>query len=312
MRVKETEKMLSNSVCTKSRFKKEDAATSKRRLHLAFAVGAFFASALSGQAADLGHTPAPLPDTIETVSPWEFELGAYAFVPLSVQGSSTVDGGTVDLDLGPQEIFDLFQFALSGRFEGWRDMGRNDGSAFGFVLDGQYVNLGLNPKNVGPRGNGEVDVDVRQGIIDMLFGYRFPTIGRSVTHGGISFDVTAGARYNFLRQKIDVTPGLPAPFTANLGGDKHWLEPVVGARAIFHATPKWDLVLRGDLAGFGVGGDDLTWSVTGIAAWEAWDNTTLRLGYRIYDMDYSSGTGANEFAFDATEHGPFLGISRKF
>ncbi|MES0811439.1 hypothetical protein ABLO27_18275 [Roseibium sp. SCPC15] len=240
-------------------------------------------------------------------------MGAYAFIPISVQGSSTVDGGTVDLDLGPDEIFDLFQFAISGRFEGWRDLGRGDGSAAGFVLDGQYVNLGASPNNVGPRGNGKVDVDIQQGIVDMLAGYRFPTLGAGTASGGsLDIDVTAGARFNYLRQKIDVTPGIPAPFNANLGDDKYWLEPVIGARGTYHVSPKWDLIVRGDLAGFGVAGDDLTWSLTGIAAWEAWDKTTVRFGYRVYDIDYSTGSGANEFAYDVTEHGPFLGISRRF
>lgn len=279
------------------------------------AFGAILWTGLTGVtwAADPAGTSPAGNEPFVDPSPWTFELGAYAFIPLSVQGQSTVDGGTVDMDLGPNEIFDLFQFAISGRFEGWRDLGRGNGSAFGFVLDGQYVNLGTNPKNVGPRGNGEVDVDVRQGIVDMLAGYRFPTIGGAPgTSGTLDIDVTAGARYNFLRQKIDVTPGIPAPFTADLGGDKHWLEPVIGARGIFHVTPQWDLVLRGDLAGFGVGGDNLTWSLTGLAAWEAWDRTTLRFGYRVYDIDYSTGSGSNEFGYDVTQHGPFLGISRRF
>lgn len=280
-----------------------------------FLIGTLFVTGFSGSglAADLSNGSAPAPEPIVQSSPWTFALGAYAFIPLSVQGSSTVNGGTVDLDLGPNEIFNLFQFAISGRFEGWRDLGKGDGSAFGFVLDGQYVNLGDTLKNVGPLGSGKVDIDVRQGIVDMLAGYRFPTIGRgSETGTSLDIDLTAGARYNFLRQKIDVTPGLPAPLTANLGGDKHWLEPVIGARGTLHLNPKWDLVLKGDLAGFGVAGDSLTWSVTGLAAWEAWDKTSLRFGYRVYDMDYSTGSGSDRFALDVTEHGPFLGISRKF
>ena len=235
-----------------------------------------------------------------TPSPWTFEAGAYAFVPLSVQGTSTVSGGTVDLDLGPSEIFDLFQFAISGRFEGWRDLGRGDGSAFGLVFDGQYVNLGANKAGIGPRSAGTVDADIRQSLVDFIIGYRFPRIDLNGGLGqALSFDVLGGARYNFLRQKIDVTPGLPVPFTANLGEDQHWIEPVIGARGTLTLNDRWGLVVRGDLAGFGVNGNNYTWSLTGLAAWRAWEKTSLRFGYRLFDMNLANGSGANRFGYDA-------------
>lgn len=248
-----------------------------------------------------------------TDSPWTVEIGLYGFVPLSVEGSSTVDGGTVDLDLGPSEIFDLFQFAISGRVEAWRDLGKADGSALGIVFDAQYVDLGEEPSGIGPGGAGEVDIDIQQGIVELLAGYRFPRVDLDDSGSqALVFDVMGGARYNYLRQKIDVTPGLAAPFTENLGGDERWVEPVFGGRVTWVINDRWNANLRGDLAGFGVSGDDLTWSLTGIVGWRAWENITLRLGYRVYDMDYSTGSGASEFAFDATENGPFLGVTYRF
>ena len=261
-------------------------------------------------------TPGMAAEPEETQSPpsaWTFEAGAYAFVPLSVQGTSTISGGTVDLDLGPEEIFELFEFAISGRFEGWRDLGRGDGSAIGFVFDGQYVNLGANKAGIGPRSAGTVDIDIRQSLVDFIVGYRFPRIDLNNGPGqALSFDVQAGARYNFLRQKVDITPGLPRPFTVNLGEDQHWVEPVIGARGILTLNDRWDLVLRGDLAGFGVNGNNYTWSMTGLAAWRAWENTSLRIGYRVFDMNLANGSGSSRFGFDATEHGPFIGISHRF
>jgi opacity protein-like surface antigen len=263
------------------------------------------------KAADLGE-PASVP-AITPVSPWTFELGGYAFIPLSVEGSSTVDGGTVNLDLGPEEVFDLFEFAISGRFEAWRARDAGDGSGFGLIMDGQYVNLGLKNSSIGPASSGTVDADIRQGIVDVLAGYRFPSIAVGATTGQrVEIDASAGIRYNFLRQKINVTPGLPAPFTANLGGDRHWVSPVVGARANWIINDTWNALLRGDMSGFGVAGERFSWSLTGLAGYKVTEKATLRLGYRVYDMDYSDGSGANEFAFDATQHGPFAGFSYKF
>ena len=244
---------------------------------------------------------------------WNFEVGGYGFIPISVEGTSTVDGGAVNLDLGPDEIFDIFEFAISGRFEGWRDNPGHDGSAFGFVLDGQYVDLGIDATGLGPAGGATLDVDIRQGIVDLMGGYRLPRVELDGRSGqALIFDVLAGARYNFLRQKIKVTPGLPGPFSKDLGEDKHWIEPVIGARARWVLNERWNFNLRGDLAGFGVEGDDLTWSLTGTAAWRAWEKTTIRFGYRVYDIRYSEGSGADEFALDVREHGPIVGVTYRF
>ncbi|QDG78520.1 outer membrane protein [Labrenzia sp. PHM005] len=264
-------------------------------------------------AADLPVEQTPVYEPIQNASPWTFELGGYGFIPLSVEGTSTVDGGAVDLDLGPDEIFDLLQFAISGRGEAWRQRDVNDGSAFGFVLDAQYVNLGLSNQNIGPASGGTVKADIRQGIIDTMIGYRFA----SLSTGGnpnqrVEFDVTAGARYNYLRQKIQVSPGLPPPFTANLGEDKHWVSPVVGARANFVFNDRWNFVLRGDMSGFGVSGENLSWSLNGIAGYRFTDKATMRFGYRLYDIDYSSGSGSNEFGYDVTQHGPYVGLSYRW
>ena len=270
------------------------------------ALGVLTASAVT--AADL-----PPADERIAASAWTFDAGVYAFLPLSVQGTSTVNGGSVDLDLGPSEIFDLVQGAISGRAEAWRNSGSGDGSGFGFIFDGQYVNLGVNRENVGPSSGATVDVDVQQGIVDVMAGYRLPTVYFDQSSGqAVIFDIMAGGRYNYLRQKIDITPGLPPPFTANLGGDRHWISPVIGARANWILNDRWNFVLRGDLSGFGVSGEQLSWSVTGLAGYNFTEKTYVRFGYRAYGIDYSDGTGASEFAYDVTEHGPFIGIGRTF
>lgn len=249
----------------------------------------------------------------EGTSPWTFEVGAYAFVPISIDGTSTVDGGAVDLDLGPSDIFDLLEFAIAGRFEAWRASPAGDGSGLGFILDATYVDLGLDESGIGPGSAGDVDADIRQGIVDFMVAYRFPHL-QSNTPGlrYTEIDLMAGARYNYLKQEIDVTPGLPVPFTLNLGGDRDWVSPVIGARANWVFNETWNLVLRGDMSGFGVSGEDLSWSITALAGYKIGEQTTLRFGYRVYDIDYSDGSGADEFALDVTQHGPFIGLSYRF
>lgn len=244
-----------------------------------------------------------------STSPWTVDLGLYAFFPTSVKGTSTVNGGTVELDVGLKDVFDLLEFALAGRVEAWRDRPDNDGSAFGFVLDGYYFDLGIDADGLGPASGTSLDVDIRQGVIDLMAGYRLPQVNLSNSGQALIFEVMAGARFNFLRQKIKITPGLPFPFVIDLGGDKEWVEPVIGTRATWVLNDRWNLNVRGDLAGFGVAGDELTWSLTGVAAWRAWEKTTIQLGYRVYDIDYSDGSGFDEFGLNLRVHGPFLAIN---
>ena len=84
---------------------------------------------------------------------------------------------------------------------------------------------------------------------------------------------------------------------------------MIGTRATWVLNDRWNLNVRGDLAGFGVAGDELTWSLTGVAAWRAWEKTTIQLGYRVYDIDYSDGSGFDEFGLNLRVHGPFLAIN---
>jgi len=264
-------------------------------------------------AADLPVEQSPVFEQIENVSPWEYEVGLYGFVPVSVEGTSVVDGGAVDLDMDLSDVLDLLQFAIAGRGEAWRNRDVNDGSAFGFILDAQYVNLGLSNQSVGPAAGGTVKADIRQGIIDAMIGYRFASLPMGTgPDQRVEVGVAAGARYNYIRQKIQVSPGLPPPFTANLGEDKHWVSPVIGASANFVFNDRWNLMVRGDMSGFGVSGEDLSWSLNGIAGYRFTEKATLRFGYRVYDIEYSSGTGSNEFSYDVTQHGPFMGLSYRW
>lgn len=280
-----------------------------------YAAGTLFAVMPGGTAlaADLPVEQTPVFEPIDSVSPWTFDIGIYGFIPVSVAGTSVVGGGAVDLDMDLGDVLDVLQFAATGRGEAWRKHEHNDGSAFGLIVDAQYVNMGLSNQNIGSRAGGTVKADIRQGIIDTMLGYRFASLPAGAGPGQrIEVGVTAGARYNFIRQKVQVSPGLPAPFTADLGEDKHWISPVIGASANFIFNDRWNLLVRGDMSGFGVSGENLSWSLNGIAGYRFTEKATLRFGYRVYDIDYSSGTGGNEFAYDVTQHGPFMGLSYRF
>jgi hypothetical protein len=66
--------------------------------------------------------------------------------------------------------------------------------------------------------------------------------------------------------------------------------------------------LRGDIGGFGIG-SDITWNLVGMVDFKPWKHVGLFGGYRALYQDYSTGSGSNKFKFDATMHGPLLGLN---
>jgi opacity protein-like surface antigen len=233
---------------------------------------------------------------------WRFELTPYLWVPVSIDGDSTVDGTTAPVDLSLGDLLDHFQFALTGRAEAWK-------GNWGVIFDGMYVDLGGDLSTPGPMA----DLNITQWVADGLVSYRFldRPIGVSgpnnAAHGRVTMELMAGLRFVDLKQEITLSPGI------KLGGSENYLEPVVGARVQWRTSDKWFFVVRGDASGFGVGdGSDLTWNVLAGAGYAIAPNKTLKIGYRIQDVDWETGTGRDTMGFDATLHGPWLGLTFKF
>ncbi len=160
-----------------------------------------------------------------------------------------------------------------------------------------------------------MDVDIRQGQVDLMFGYQAGDWSIGVADSGaekspspdLILDVMGGVRYVYLKQDIDFSPG------PDLGGDKEWIEPVVGARLILETATDFYFLTRGDISGFGVPeGSDLTWNLIGGVGYQPWDRASLGLGYRVYSIDYSDGDGADEFGWDATLLGPYFTFVYQF
>ncbi len=234
---------------------------------------------------------------------WDYVAGLYLWVPVSIDGTSTVSGVDAPLDLSLDDILDLFQAGISARFEAWN---RN---RWGVVLDGYYADLGTEVATGGPQFN----VDIKEGIVDFLGAYRLTPGSDGLSAGAMpgpsetAVDITFGGRYHYLKQEIDVVPG-PV-----LGGSHDWVELAVGARVQWGINERWSTALRGDFSGFGIGdASDLTYNFWATANYHQWDRWALLFGYRLYSLDYETGTGLQRFGMDVTEHGPFIAAAYRF
>ncbi|MDJ0992268.1 MAG: hypothetical protein QNI90_01725 [Dinoroseobacter sp.] len=230
---------------------------------------------------------------------WSRDLTFYFYLPTSTEGTSTVAGNSVPVDLDLSDALDLLDFAISGRFEAWR-------GDFGFVADANY--LSLEASGSGPFGAVTADVDVEQYWLGLLGAYRAAK-GRRANGSRYSVDLQAGVRYNNLKQTVDLDgpgPGL------SIGGTETWWEPVIGARYVTELNERWSTAFAVDAGGFGVNGSDLQWSATWGFNYALQNAGSIKLGIRYYSIDFSTTRSDGEFGYDVEQFGPFFGYTFEF
>ena len=214
-------------------------------------------------------------------SDWEFNLAPMYLWAVSIDGDQTVKGVDVDLDVPFSEIFDKLKGALTFHFEGLYKQ------RWGFFSDLNYIVLEMD--------DGPVDIDFTEILFELAGFYRF-------TDGAHAIDGFGGLRYS----SMDVDLDLPSPLP-NVDQGKDWVDPYLGLRWQWKFAEKWGTDLRGDIGGFGIG-SDITWNLVGMVDFKPWKHVGLFGGYRALYQDYSTGSGSNKFEFDATMHGPLLGL----
>ena len=154
-----------------------------------------------------------------------------------------------------------------------------------FIGDAIFMGLGA--------ANELVDVDVDQLVLEAIGVYM-------VTD---RFRLLFGARYVDIRSEFDFR----GPLGLSAGGGDSWVDPVVGFGVEAPMSEKWTFYGRFDAGGFGVG-SDLTYQVKLNVAYRLKERTSLIFGYRLIDIDYDDGTGADRFLYDVLASGPNAGI----
>jgi hypothetical protein len=274
---------------------------STKLISLIFAIGLFFiCSSAYCQEEDPCVKKEPVDDK------WNFMVTPY-FTANSLDLKSTVNGETAHIDIDFADLIDDFDvWAVATRVDA-----RKGKSKWGFFLDGWYINLSNDFRLDDPVVQ-KVDVDVEQAQVDLAVMYRLFK-GLPMKKVGcylpLSLDVWGGARYAYLKQHIKPISNIPE-IPRRIGKSKDWVEPLVGARIQFPLTRKLTLSALGDVSGFGVGSaSDRTWTFTSGFDYQLFEKVSIKLAYRIYDIDYSNGSGTSEFGLDGREEGPYLGIT---
>lgn len=240
---------------------------------------------------------------------WQVEASPYFWMP-SLDFDATVAGGTVHLDMDFGDVIDNFDvFGFSGRIEAWK-------GKWGLFFDGQYVALDADFKLTTPGPGLGVGVDIEDTVLDFGMAYKLieePLEGKPGLNW--SFAPIGGFRYHNLKEEINLkvtVPGLGSRGTT-LGGDEEWVELFVGGQLKYDLTEKLAAIVRTDFGGFGIGSaSKLTWNFLAGIDYQLKENMSLKLGYKIYDMDYERGNGADMIGFDGKIHGPIIGLTIRY
>jgi hypothetical protein len=246
--------------------------------------------------------PAPAPAMQRSAPPvaapamaddaWRFSVATYLWLPRTT-GTQTIDGISADVDISFRDLVEEFDvLALTARLEAHK-------RRFGFYLDTFYQDVdGDFGSSQGLRARTELD----QVRVD--FGAFWHALDAPVGDSRIHLSPYVGGRFTWLKQIVRLSvPGRGV----SPGGRESWWEPVVGARAVWEISKPFSILVQGDAGGFGVG-SDLTWQAAAAFQYRFTDWFQLNLGYYVYDVDYSTGSGRNEFGYDVRQHGPRIGL----
>ena len=248
------------------------------------AIGLFFF--LTAATAGQPDQPAP------TDAGWQFTVAPYGW--LSGQyGDMTIQGNTAHVDIKPYDLFDMIKYLdFVGELHIEATKGR-----WGILLDPTYLKVSPN-STVGPI---TVTTTVKFFLLDFGVFYTFMQHDFD-SNSWIKLQALLGGRDLYLNNRIMLTP-------VAFGGSINWINPMFGARLIWHASRKFDLWLRFDAS---VGAHSNSWNAALMTAYSFNDHFALSLGYRYLYFYGRSSAGAAIFSSDIAYYGPVMGLIFKF
>lgn len=236
---------------------------------------------------------------------WNYFASAY-LTSTSIDAKSTAPSPkgdmTVDIDASFSDLLENLDYGLSGLFIARKGKVSINLDLFfvGLSFDEKSVSVNL-PPSVTPTLKAKIEMDLREH--EFYLGYAafdsYPDI-----------EVISGIRY--IDQDISVK------LTTDSGQQKfnigdNWFDPFVGLRYYGPIANKWNLYLRGDIGGFGVG-SDFVWRADAGITYRFDRNWEAAFFYKALDIDYKTGTSGTSsiYKWDGTESGLTLGIGYYF
>ena len=266
----------------------------------------------------------PLPDP----EPWRFNFAGYAWL-MSVSGTATVRNQTIDTNAS---FIDLVQ--KSDSLAGLMAYFEADKGRAGLYTDFVFTKMGFgagqtNYRN--PIGGLRISTTANAALSYQLFVVEMGAVYEihkwSWSDGATTaLDALGGFRYwnNSLAATFDVNTTidlsrlhLERSFGIAVARSDviQWVDPVIGFRVRHQLTPRHEIMIRGDIGGFGLG-SQFAWQAVAAYGytWQLDNGQHLAalLGFRALAMNYSSGSGVDTVALNEVMYGPIIGLSYRF
>jgi hypothetical protein len=220
-----------------------------------------------------------------TSNEWEFTVMPY-LMGAAISGTQTIRGREADVDLSASDIFSNLEFGAMGAFAARK-------GDWGFGSDAIWMALGA-PAAVGPV-SAEVDFD--QGAF-AFYGLR---------RLSPAADVTFGLRVNYLRGKLAVA----SPIALTVDQSQTWVDPIVGLNLRSPHDRRVFVRVYSEIGGFGLG-STFAWQIFPTVGVNLGRRSSIDFGYRWLDIDYETGEGNEQFAYDTLTQGPVIGFTFRF
>lgn len=238
---------------------------------------------------------------------WKFDAVLWPWF-MSLDGDVTVKGNTADVDMSFSDIWDNLNIALMARLEASK--GR-----WGFSINPIYGEMESETGTTILNQPTSIDVTIKMFMMAFAVNYRFGPFPLGHHDEGTTPTITIlpqlGANYTYLDADVEIRS-----FKDRSGSESQdWVDPFLGTRTILDLTPRWHIVLSGNVGGFGAG-SDVTWAAHALGGYRVDLSERLEgrilVGYRALYQDYEDGSGSDRFAWDTTMHGPVLVIGASY
>jgi hypothetical protein len=307
----------------------------RRRLLVTVAVAlcGLVLETVPGLSADLGPEPREqLPQPVPPLSQWEFSFTPYLWLPW-ISGDVVVKGRGFDVAVDPAQLITALDWPyIVPAWMSHAEARRGPLSLFNDIVYADVTGSGGFTRTFSGRFatatfGGNIKADYQLAIVETGGAYTVWSQGKQGSPGSTTFDLLTGARVWY--QNVDIsgnltgTVALNGPLGLTISGNRaiaksgsvDWADPFVGARIQQELAPGQEIVLRGDVGGFGAG-SQFSWEA--IATY----NSPLceihgipvdgYVGFRALYVDYSQGSGTSKFEFNNVIYGPVIGATMRF
>lgn len=228
-------------------------------------------------------------------SNWQFDVAPYLWA-INMNGRVGVANQTLHND---QSFSDLLNQLNWG---GMLWLGAHYKENLGFFVDSVYASL-----------SSSQDVDTFMVNARNHFG---------VFTGGISYKVLSKNLGNSsVNNRLELEPYIGARYTTNdttltvesikFIDNQNWTDPIVGIHLNYFMTPKWSLLLMGDIGGTNRN-SDASYNLLGALGYKPTSMATIYLGYRDLYQLYKTGSGISYYDWQMRIFGPVLGVNFRF